>query len=137
MDLRGLRGRYRSAVDVSDLAEMLERHRAAAGVVGAAAGIASADQTVVAAAGHASIEPAAQVKPATRFHVVSVTEVMVATVVTRLVAAGAWSIDDSLARHVPEVRSSSWSSDVTSSSPREHRRDSGAGRVGPGLRCRR
>lgn len=105
-------GRYRSAVDVADLAEMLERHRAAAGVVGAAVGIASADQTIVAAAGHASIEPSVQVQPGTRFHVVSVTKVMVATVVTRLVAAGAWSIDDPLARHVPEVRSS-WSTDVT------------------------
>jgi CubicO group peptidase (beta-lactamase class C family) len=53
------------------------------------------------------------VVPETRFHIVSVTKTLVATVLARLHGKGRISFDDPVAKHVPEVQGAKWSETVT------------------------
>jgi CubicO group peptidase (beta-lactamase class C family) len=109
-------------VEASEHERLLEEHRAAAGVVGAAAGMLIGDQLITACAGNASLDPLLNVVPETRFHIVSVTKTLVATVLARLRGKDRISFDDPVAKHVPEVQVAKWSETRHASSPLgEHR----------------
>ncbi len=100
-------------MEASELERLLEEHRAAAGVVGAAAGVLIDDQLITACAGNASLDPHMNVVPETRFHIVSVTKTLVATVLARLHGKERISFDDPVAKHVPEVQVAKWSETLT------------------------
>jgi hypothetical protein len=91
---RQLPVRYHADVDGSDLHELLDASRAASGVVGAAAGVLIGNHVITAESGHASLEPPVPITTETRFHIVSVTKVMVATVIGRLMSqvGSRWTI---------------------------------------------
>ncbi len=96
-----------------DLAAALARHAAAHLVPGAAAGVLRGEVTVTACCGVTDVRTAEPVTPATRFAVGSLTKSMVATVIARLAQAGRLSLDDDVARHVPELRGRQWAARAT------------------------
>jgi CubicO group peptidase (beta-lactamase class C family) len=82
-------------------------------VPGAAIGILRDGATTTAYHGLADVRTGEPVTSETRFSVGSLTKPMVATVLARLADAGHFSLDDTAATHVPELRSAGWADRAT------------------------
>lgn len=80
---------------------------------GAAVGIVRDGAVVAAYCGVADTRTGDSVRSDTRFAVGSLTKSMVATVLTRLADAGYLSLDDPVAAHVPELRTTAWGERAT------------------------
>ena len=92
----------------SDLATLLREHATACGVPGAVLGVLAGGAAAIAAAGVADVTTGEPVTPATRFAPGSLVKSMLATALVRLAAAGALSLEDPIAAHVPELRGAEW-----------------------------
>jgi CubicO group peptidase (beta-lactamase class C family) len=95
-----------------DLAGLLREH-ASKHSGGAAIGIFRDGVTTTAYHGLADTGTGELVTSETRFPIGSLTKPMVATVLARLAEAGRFSLDDSGAIHVPELRSAAWAERAT------------------------
>lgn len=100
-------------MDQSELTTLLEEHIQAANVPGASVSVLIADEILAASAGVAEIEKGRPVSADTQFPIASVTKPMVATAIAILDGEGKLDLGDPIARHAPEVRSASWSDEVT------------------------
>jgi CubicO group peptidase (beta-lactamase class C family) len=96
-----------------DLAGLLREHACKHSVPGAAIGILRDGATTTAYHGLADTGTGELVTSETRFPVGSLTKPMVATALARLAEAGHFSLDDSAATHVPELRSAGWAEHAT------------------------
>jgi CubicO group peptidase (beta-lactamase class C family) len=100
-------------VSERDLAGLLREHASKHSVPGAAIGILRDGATTTAYHGLADTGTGEPVTSETRFPIGSLTKPMVATVLARLAEAGHFSLDDSAATHVPELRSAPWAERAT------------------------
>jgi CubicO group peptidase (beta-lactamase class C family) len=91
-----------------DLAGQLREHASKHSVPGAAIGVLRDGATTTAYHGFADTSTGEPVTRETRFPIGSLTKPMVATVLARLAEAGHFSLDDSAATHVPELRGAGW-----------------------------
>jgi CubicO group peptidase (beta-lactamase class C family) len=96
-----------------ELADLLGRHASSHGVPGAAVGILREGVATTAFYGIADVRTGAPITPTSQFHIGSLTKSMVATVIARLADAGAMSLDDAVAAHVPELRGRDWARRAT------------------------
>jgi CubicO group peptidase (beta-lactamase class C family) len=94
-------------------ADRLCEHATAHGVPGAALGVLRAGVSTTAVFGVQDITTGDPVTPETRFAVGSLTKSTVATAIARLAAQKCLSLDDSVAGHVPELRSTPWAERAT------------------------
>ena len=95
-------------MDELELTKLLREHVDRHSVPGAALGVIRGDDASTAYVGTADAGSGDRVTPETCFAVGSLGKSMVATAVARLAAAGRLALDDPIARHVPELRGSSW-----------------------------
>jgi CubicO group peptidase (beta-lactamase class C family) len=95
-------------VNEGDLTDLLRQHAVRYAVPGAAIGVFRARAATTACYGVADVMTGEPVTPGTRFSAGSLTKSMVATVVAGLAEAGRLSLDDPVAAHVPELRTSGW-----------------------------
>jgi CubicO group peptidase (beta-lactamase class C family) len=95
---------------VSDpsLTSLLEEHASAHEIPGAALGVLGTATPATACHGLADMTTGEAVTEETRFAPGSLVKWMVATALVRLAAAGALSLDDAVAHHVPELAGASW-----------------------------
>jgi CubicO group peptidase (beta-lactamase class C family) len=100
-------------VNEVDLAALLGKHAQRQSVPGAALGILRSGTVMTAYHGTADVRSGESVTAETRFAAGSLTKSMVATVLARLADAGRLSLDDTAARHVPELRDADWASRAT------------------------
>lgn len=96
-----------------DLAALLRRHAVRHSVPGAAIGVLRGGVATTACYGVADVRTGEPVTAGTRFSAGSLTKSMVATVIAHLAKAGGLSLDDPVAGHVPELRSSNWAGRAT------------------------
>jgi CubicO group peptidase (beta-lactamase class C family) len=96
-----------------DLAGLLREHACQHSVPGAAIGILRDGATTIAYHGLADTGTGELVTSETRFALGSLTKPMVATALARLAEAGHFSLDDSAATHIPELRSAGWAERAT------------------------
>ncbi|MGH8835876.1 MAG: serine hydrolase domain-containing protein [Actinomycetes bacterium] len=96
-----------------DLTALLRQHASMHSVPGAAIGILHKGVATTAYCGVADVTTGEPVTAETRFSVGSLTKSMVATVIARLAEAGRLSLNDPVARHVPELRGSDWARRAT------------------------
>jgi CubicO group peptidase (beta-lactamase class C family) len=95
-------------VNTADLTSLLREHATMHSVPGAALGILRDGAATIAYYGVADVRTGEPVTSETRFSVGSLTKSMVATVIARLGEAGSLSMDDPIAKHVPELCSTGW-----------------------------
>jgi CubicO group peptidase (beta-lactamase class C family) len=100
-------------VNEGDLAALLRQHASTHAVPGAAIGILHKGVATTAYYGVANARTGEPVTAETRFSVGSLTKSMVATVIARLAEWGWLSLDDLVARHVPELHESDWAKRAT------------------------
>ena len=100
-------------MDEWDLAALLGEHAARHVVPGAAIGVFRDGTVTTACYGVADITTGEPVTAGTRFSAGSLAKSMVATVIARLAEAGRLSLDDPVAGHVPELRTSGWAGRAT------------------------
>jgi CubicO group peptidase (beta-lactamase class C family) len=100
-------------VDEGDLTALLREHAVRHAVPGAAIGVFRDGAAMTACYGVADITTGEPVSPGTRFSAGSLTKSMVATVIAGLAGAGRLSLDDPVAGHVPELRTSGWAGRAT------------------------
>jgi CubicO group peptidase (beta-lactamase class C family) len=96
-----------------DLVRLLGDHASRHSVPGAALGVLHDGAVTTAYCGVADSATREAVTEETRFAVGSLTKSMVATAVARLAEAGKLSLDDQVARHVPELRRTRWGERAT------------------------
>jgi CubicO group peptidase (beta-lactamase class C family) len=96
-----------------DLAGLLGAHALKHSVPGAAIGVLRDGTTRTAYHGLADSGTGEPVTCETRFPIGSLTKPMVATVLACLAEAGHFSLDDSAATHLPELRSAAWAERAT------------------------
>jgi CubicO group peptidase (beta-lactamase class C family) len=96
-----------------DLVGLLREHASEHSAPGAAIGILRDGATTTAYHGLADTGTGELVTSETRFPLGSLTKPMVATVLVRLAEAGRFSLDDSAATHVPELRGADWAERAT------------------------
>lgn len=99
-------------MDQRELTDLLRRHASGHSVPGAAIGIIRDGEAATACYGVDDVRTGEPVTAETCFSVGSLTKPMVATVIARLADAGRLSLDDPVAAHVPELRSSRWARGV-------------------------
>lgn len=99
---------YAQHVNEGDLTALLREHASTNSVPGAAIGIVHRGVVTTAYVGVANTTTGEPVTAETRFSAGSLTKSMVATVIVRLAEAGRLSLDDPVARHVPELSGSDW-----------------------------
>ena len=104
---------YDRHVNEGDLAALLRQHASTHAVPGAAIGILHKGVATTAYYGVANARTGEPVTAETRFSVGSLTKSMVATVIARLAEWGRLSLDDVVARHVPELHESDWAKRAT------------------------
>ena len=92
----------------ASLAALLGEHATRHSVPGAAVGILRDGAFTTAYHGTIDVRTGEPVMPETRFAAASLTKSMVATVIVRLAHARGLALDDSVARHVPELRRAGW-----------------------------
>ena len=97
----------------TDLTGLLREHASACAVPGAVLGVLAGGAEEIAATGVADVSTGEPVTPETRFAPGSLVKTMVATAIVRLAAEGALSLEDPLARHVPELRAAEWAQCAT------------------------
>ena len=95
------------------LTGLLREHASACGVPGAALGVIAGGTATTAAVGFADTGTGEPVTPETRFTPGSLVKSMVATATVRLADAGVLSLEDPIARHVPELRAAEWAERAT------------------------
>ena len=100
-------------MDEEDLAALLREHALRHSVPGAAIGVLRDGTATTTCYGAADIATGEPVTPRTRFSAGSLTKSMVATVIAGLTEAGRLSLDDPVAAHAPELRTSSWAGRAT------------------------
>jgi CubicO group peptidase (beta-lactamase class C family) len=100
-------------VNEAELAGLLREHASTHGVPGAAIAVLREGAELSAFHGLADTRTAEPVTAESRFAVGSLTKSMVATVVARLAQDRRLSLDDSVAAHVSELRSSRWAQRAT------------------------
>ena len=97
----------------TDLTGLLREHASACAVPGAVLGVLAGGAEEIAATGVADVSTGEPVTPETRFAPGSLVKTMVATAIVRLAAEGVLSLEDPLARHVPELRAAEWAHRAT------------------------
>jgi CubicO group peptidase (beta-lactamase class C family) len=100
-------------VTEQELRELLHEHAAADGVPGAALGLLQDGAEAHVWYGVADARTGVPIDADSRFSVGSLTKPMVATVVVRLAEEGRLSLDDPIARRVPELRGVAWAERAT------------------------
>jgi CubicO group peptidase (beta-lactamase class C family) len=100
-------------VDEGDLAALLREHALRHSVPGATIGVFREGASTTACYGAVDVTTGEPVTSGTRFSAGSLTKSMVATVIARLAEAGRLSLDDPVAAHVPELRTSGWAGRAT------------------------
>jgi len=100
-------------VNEGDLTALLREHASTHSVPGAAIGILHKGVATTAYFGVANTTTGEPVTAETRFSAGSLTKSMVATVIARLAEASQLSLDDPVARHVPELSGSDWATRAT------------------------
>jgi len=95
-------------VNERDLTGLLQRHAVRHSVPGAGIGVVRDGVAVTACYGVADAASGEPVTAGVRFSAGSLTKSMVATVIAGLAEAGRLSLDDKVARHLPELRASGW-----------------------------
>jgi CubicO group peptidase (beta-lactamase class C family) len=100
-------------VDEGDLAALLGRHAARHLVPGAAVGVLREGSAMTACYGVADVRTGEPVTARTGFSAGSLTKSMVATVIAGLAEAGRLSLDEPVARHVPEFPADGWAGRAT------------------------
>jgi CubicO group peptidase (beta-lactamase class C family) len=102
-----------TSTGVPEIGDVLPEHTLRHSVPGAAIGILHDGITTTAYCGVADTVTGEPVTPETRFAVGSLGKSMAATVAVHLAEAGRWSLDDSVAAHVPELRGIEWARRAT------------------------
>jgi CubicO group peptidase (beta-lactamase class C family) len=117
MDISVLVGEECVAVVTSigshEVGDVLREHALRHSVPGAAIGIVRDGVVMTAYFGVADAVKGEPVTPETRFAVGSLGKSMAATVAVELADVGMWSLDDSVAAHVPELRGIEWAQHAT------------------------
>lgn len=96
-----------------DLTALLRQHAVRHSVPGAAIGVFRDGAVTAACYGVADVRTGEPVTSRTRFSAGSLVKTMVATVIACLAETGRLSLDDPVAAHVPELRSSGWAGHAT------------------------